>query len=65
MHPGEASANSHKSQSEKLETSRGQDTAAKTPRNKKVPCPHYACDASTWAAGAGARAPAPHRAREG
>jgi hypothetical protein len=56
-------SNSHKSQSETLETSKGRENAAKTPRNKKVPCPHYTRDASTWAAGAGARAPPPHRAR--
>jgi hypothetical protein len=55
--------NSHNSQSEKLETNRGRDTAAKTPRDKKVPCPHYTRDASTWAAGAGARALATHWAR--
>ena len=55
--------NSHKSQSETPETHQGRKTAAKTPPNKKVPCPHYIRDASTWAAGAGARALAPHRAR--
>ena len=55
--------NSHKSQSEKQETNRGRENAAKTPRNGKIPCLHYTRDASTWAAETGFRAPAPHRAR--
>jgi hypothetical protein len=55
--------NSHKSQSEKLAAGGGRETAAKKPHNNKVPGPHHQRDASTWAAGAGAKAPTPHRAR--
>ena len=53
----------HKSQSEKLAVGGGRETAAEKQHDKKVPGPHRSRDASTWAAGAGADAPTPRRAR--
>ena len=42
--------------------SRPRETAVKN-SHTKVPGPHHYQDASTWAEGAGAKAPTPHRAR--